>query len=102
MKHIYQYIYIYIYIYILINYIFRYTFGPYIIRNGIATFLDVNKKTSLYMSFYECFIVKYSYGFFNHLFIQQINSRFIYQYVWFRTINNDFSTKFTSLIMRSK
>ncbi|KAF9660705.1 hypothetical protein SADUNF_Sadunf16G0001000 [Salix dunnii] len=43
------------------DYIFRYTSSPYVNRNGAATFSGVNKKTSPYMGFSECFIVKYSY-----------------------------------------
>jgi hypothetical protein len=47
------------------DYIFRYTSSPYVNRNETATFSSVNKKTSPYVGFSQCFIVKYSYGFFD-------------------------------------
>jgi len=64
------------------DYIFRYTSGRYVNKNGIATFFSVSiKKLNCIWVFPSVLLLSIVMVFFIDLLIQQINSSSIYQYV---------------------
>ena len=76
------------------DYIFHYTSSPYVNKNGIATFFfSVKKKKKLHCiwAFSSVLLLSIVMVFLTGMFIKQINSNSIYQYVLSLTINNDFS-----------
>jgi NAD(P)H-quinone oxidoreductase subunit 5 len=64
----------------------------------LLLFFSVNKKLYCIWVFPSVLLLSIVMVFLIDLFIQQINSSSIYQYVWSWTINNDFSLEFGHLI----
>nr|YP_010145929.1 NADH dehydrogenase subunit 5 [Vernicia montana]QQO79769.1 NADH dehydrogenase subunit 5 [Vernicia montana] len=89
MEHIYQYSWIILFV----------TFPvPMLIGAGLLLFPVATKKLRRMWAFPSIFLLSIVMIFSIDLSIQQINSRFIYQYIWSWTINNDFSLEFGHLI----
>nr|YP_009675479.1 NADH-plastoquinone oxidoreductase subunit 5 [Banara guianensis]QDC35171.1 NADH-plastoquinone oxidoreductase subunit 5 [Banara guianensis] len=71
---------------------------PMLIGMGLLLFPMSTKKLRRIWAFPSVFLLSIVMVFSTNLFIQQINSSSIYQYVWSWTINNDFSLEFGYLI----
>nr|YP_010160878.1 NADH dehydrogenase subunit 5 [Baccaurea ramiflora]QRH18385.1 NADH dehydrogenase subunit 5 [Baccaurea ramiflora]QXF60486.1 NADH-plastoquinone oxidoreductase subunit 5 [Baccaurea ramiflora] len=71
---------------------------PLVIGAGLLLFPVATKKLRRLWAFPSIFLLSLVMFFSIDLSIQQINSSFIYQYVWSWTINNDFSLEFGYLI----
>nr|YP_010731206.1 NADH-plastoquinone oxidoreductase subunit 5 [Ochna serrulata]WEG37947.1 NADH-plastoquinone oxidoreductase subunit 5 [Ochna serrulata] len=71
---------------------------PMLIGWGLLLFPAATKKFRRMWSFPSVLLLSIIMIFSTDLSIQQINSSFIYQYVWSWTINNDFSLEFGHLI----
>nr|QGU84889.1 NADH-plastoquinone oxidoreductase subunit 5 [Prockia crucis] len=71
---------------------------PMLIGMGLLLFPMSTKKLRRIWAFPSVFLLSIVMVFSTNLFIQQINSSSIYQYVWSWTINNDFSLEFGHLI----
>nr|QGU84354.1 NADH-plastoquinone oxidoreductase subunit 5 [Casearia velutina] len=71
---------------------------PVLIGAGLLLFPASTKKLRRIWAFTSVFLLSIVMGFSTDLFIQQLNSSSIYQYVWSWTINNDFSLEFGHLI----
>uniref|UniRef100_A0A2C9U3B1 NAD(P)H-quinone oxidoreductase subunit 5, chloroplastic n=1 Tax=Manihot esculenta TaxID=3983 RepID=A0A2C9U3B1_MANES len=89
MEHIYQYSWIIPLVTLLV---------PMLIRAGLLLFPAAIKKLLRMWAFPSVFLLSIIMIFSIDLSIQQINSSFIYQYIWLWTINNDFSLEFGHLI----
>ncbi|AEJ82603.1 NAD(P)H-quinone oxidoreductase subunit 5, chloroplastic [Ricinus communis] len=89
MEHIYQYSWIIPFV----------TFpAPMLIGAGLLLFPAATKKLRRMWAFPSLFLLSIVMIFSIDLSIHQINSSFIYQYIWSWTINNDFSLEFGHLI----
>nr|YP_010266813.1 NADH dehydrogenase subunit 5 [Triadica sebifera]UIF92121.1 NADH dehydrogenase subunit 5 [Triadica sebifera] len=89
MEHIYQYSWIIPFV----------TFpAPMLIGAGLLVFPAATKKLRRIWAFPSVLLLSIVMIFSIDLSIQQINSSFIYQYIWSWTINNDFSLEFGHLI----
>ena len=85
MEHIYQYSWIIPFV----------TFSvPMLMGVGLLLFSAVTKKLRRMWAFQSSFLLSIVMIFSINLSIHQINSSFIYQYIWSWTINNDFSLEF--------
>nr|QXE40068.1 NADH dehydrogenase subunit 5 [Cnidoscolus aconitifolius] len=71
---------------------------PMLIGVGLLLFPAATKKLRRMWAFPSIFLLSIVMIFSIDLSIQQINSSFIYQYIWSWTINNDFSLEFGHLI----
>ncbi|KAJ6756041.1 putative proteinDH-UBIQUINONE OXIDOREDUCTASE CHAIN 5 [Salix purpurea] len=71
---------------------------PMLIGMGLLLFLVSTKTLHRLWAFPSVLLLNIVMVFSTDLFIQQINSSSIYQYVWSWTINNDFSLEFGYLI----
>ena len=89
MEHIYQYSWIIPFV----------TFSvPMLMGVGLLLFSAVTKKLRRMWAFQSSFLLSIVMIFSINLSIHQINSSFIYQYIWSWTINNDFSLEFGHFI----
>nr|YP_010235291.1 NADH dehydrogenase subunit 5 [Hevea spruceana]QTC30901.1 NADH dehydrogenase subunit 5 [Hevea spruceana] len=89
MEHIYQYSWIISFVTLPV---------PMLIGVGLLLFPAATKKLRRMWAFPSVFLLSIVMIFSIDLSIQQINSSFIYQYIWSWTINNDFSLEFGHLI----
>nr|YP_009670838.1 NADH-plastoquinone oxidoreductase subunit 5 [Passiflora rufa]QCX30064.1 NADH-plastoquinone oxidoreductase subunit 5 [Passiflora rufa] len=71
---------------------------PMLIGMGLLLFPASTKKLRRIWAFTSIFLLSIVFAFSANLFIQQINSSYIYQYIWSWTINNDFYLEFGYLI----
>ena len=71
---------------------------PMLIGVGLILFPTATKKLRRIWSFSSVLLLSIVMIFSFYLAIQQINSSYIYQYIWSWTINNDFSLEFGYLI----
>nr|YP_009671259.1 NADH-plastoquinone oxidoreductase subunit 5 [Passiflora filipes]QCX30484.1 NADH-plastoquinone oxidoreductase subunit 5 [Passiflora filipes] len=71
---------------------------PMLIGMGVLLFPASTKKLRRIWAFPSIFLLSIVFTFSANLSIQQINSSYIYQYIWSWTINNDFSLEFGYLI----
>nr|YP_009729610.1 NADH-plastoquinone oxidoreductase subunit 5 [Homalium cochinchinense]QHW07336.1 NADH-plastoquinone oxidoreductase subunit 5 [Homalium cochinchinense] len=89
MEHTYQYLWIISFVTLTV---------PMLIGMGLLLFPMSTKKLRRIWAFPSVLLLSIVMVFSTNLFIQQINSSSIYQYVWSWTINNDFSLEFGHLI----